>query len=48
MPCGEGGDIEMALRRTMYRLLTSAIIPRPIAFVSTLSTDGVANLAPFR
>ncbi|KAH7912398.1 hypothetical protein BJ138DRAFT_1148402 [Hygrophoropsis aurantiaca] len=33
--------------RDAYRLLTSAIIPRPIAFVSTLSSDGIPNLAPF-
>ncbi|KAH8176559.1 flavin reductase like domain-containing protein [Sarocladium implicatum] len=31
-----------------YKLLISAIIPRPIAFVSTLSPDGkTQNLAPF-
>ena len=30
-----------------YILLTSAIVPRPIAWVSTLSTDGKRNLAPF-
>jgi len=30
-----------------YRLLISAIVPRPIAFVSSLSVDGVPNLAPF-
>jgi flavin reductase (DIM6/NTAB) family NADH-FMN oxidoreductase RutF len=30
-----------------YRLLTSAVIPRPIGFVSSLSPEGVANLAPF-
>ncbi|KAF4981354.1 hypothetical protein FZEAL_2839 [Fusarium zealandicum] len=31
-----------------YKLLISAIIPRPIAFVSTLSKDGSSsNLAPF-
>ncbi|PPQ79951.1 hypothetical protein CVT25_003023 [Psilocybe cyanescens] len=35
-------------RRDSYRILTSAIIPRPIALVSTLSEDGVPNLAPFR
>ncbi|KAJ3557402.1 hypothetical protein NM688_g1487 [Phlebia brevispora] len=32
--------------RDLYRLLTSAVIPRPIAFVSTISQDGVRNLAP--
>lgn len=31
-----------------YKLMTSAIVPRPIAFVSTLSKDGkTTNLAPF-
>jgi flavin reductase (DIM6/NTAB) family NADH-FMN oxidoreductase RutF len=30
-----------------YRLLISAIVPRPIAFVSTRSRDGRDNLAPF-
>lgn len=30
-----------------YGLLTACVVPRPIAFVSTLSREGVANLAPF-
>ena len=30
-----------------YRVLTGVVVPRPIAFVSTRSADGVANLAPF-
>lgn len=30
-----------------YRLLTTAVIPRPIAWVSTLSSAGIANLAPY-
>lgn len=30
-----------------YKLLIGAIIPRPIAVVSTISPDGRANLAPF-
>jgi flavin reductase (DIM6/NTAB) family NADH-FMN oxidoreductase RutF len=29
------------------KLLVGVILPRPIAFVSTISLDGVANLAPF-
>lgn len=29
-----------------YRLLTAVVVPRPIAWVSTLSEDGVVNLAP--
>ena len=31
----------------VYRFLISAVVPRPIAFVSTVSADGVTNLAPF-
>ncbi|WP_031937648.1 flavin reductase family protein [Prescottella defluvii] len=30
-----------------YRVLTASIVPRPIAWVSTLSADGVPNLAPY-
>jgi flavin reductase (DIM6/NTAB) family NADH-FMN oxidoreductase RutF len=30
-----------------YKLLIGAIVPRPIAFVSTLSPEGIPNLAPF-
>ena len=30
-----------------YKLMIGAIVPRPIAFVSTVSPDGRANLAPF-
>ncbi len=29
-----------------YRLLTALVVPRPIAWVSTISGDGRANLAP--
>lgn len=29
-----------------YRLLTALVVPRPIAWVSTLSATGVGNLAP--
>ncbi len=31
----------------MYSFLTSAVVPRPIAFVSTRSADGRLNVAPF-
>jgi flavin reductase (DIM6/NTAB) family NADH-FMN oxidoreductase RutF len=30
-----------------YKLLIGGIVPRPIAFVSTISPDGRTNLAPF-
>lgn len=33
--------------RHAHDLLTSAIIPRPIAWVSTINSDGQVNLAPF-
>jgi flavin reductase (DIM6/NTAB) family NADH-FMN oxidoreductase RutF len=33
--------------RDRYRLMTDLIAPRPIAWVSTMSGRGVANLAPF-
>ncbi|MGA9226769.1 MAG: flavin reductase family protein [Mesobacillus sp.] len=33
--------------RDNYKLLIGSIIPRPIAFVTTLSQDGVLNGAPF-
>jgi flavin reductase (DIM6/NTAB) family NADH-FMN oxidoreductase RutF len=29
-----------------YKLLTSLVVPRPIAWISTLSLDGIGNLAP--
>ncbi len=34
-------------RAERYKLLIGCIVPRPIAFVSTISPDGHANLAPF-
>jgi flavin reductase (DIM6/NTAB) family NADH-FMN oxidoreductase RutF len=33
--------------QNIYKLLIGSIVPRPIAFVSSLSADGVRNLAPF-
>ncbi len=32
---------------SVYKLLTGLVVPRAIAWVSTLSADGVPNLAPF-
>jgi flavin reductase (DIM6/NTAB) family NADH-FMN oxidoreductase RutF len=31
----------------IYKLMTGIIVPRPVALVSTISKQGVANLAPF-
>jgi flavin reductase (DIM6/NTAB) family NADH-FMN oxidoreductase RutF len=33
--------------RDNYKLLIGAVVPRPIAWVSTLNRDGTVNLAPF-
>jgi len=33
--------------RDAYQWMTNTILPRPIAWVSTISPDGVTNLAPF-
>ena len=34
-------------RSAVYKLLTGAIIPRPIGWISSISEDGINNLAPF-
>ena len=39
----EPGDVG---RREFYALLNSVVVPRPIAWVSSVSADGVLNLAP--
>lgn len=31
----------------VYKLLSGAVVPRPIAWVSTVSKDGIYNLAPY-
>jgi flavin reductase (DIM6/NTAB) family NADH-FMN oxidoreductase RutF len=32
---------------SIYKLIIGSVVPRPIAFVSSVSPEGVANLAPF-
>lgn len=34
-------------KKERYKLLSASILPRPIAFVSTKSKEGISNLAPF-
>lgn len=34
-------------RQDAHALLVGAILPRPIAFVSTVGKDGIHNIAPF-
>jgi flavin reductase (DIM6/NTAB) family NADH-FMN oxidoreductase RutF len=33
--------------RSVYKLLIGSVVPRPIGWISTLASDGRANLAPF-
>lgn len=40
-------DLRQAAPRDAYRILTSLIIPRPIAWAATLHAEGQVNLAPF-
>lgn len=39
-------DPDVMPARDFYKLMTASIVPRPIAWVSTLSAAGVENLAP--
>ncbi|MDH5508462.1 MAG: flavin reductase family protein [Anaerolineae bacterium] len=34
-------------RQVFYKIITGTIVPRPIAWVSTVNSEGQANLAPF-
>ena len=40
-------DLAALQERERYFLLTSVVVPRPIAWVSTLDADGARNLAPY-
>ena len=40
-------DVNAIENRQLYSFLTSAIIPRPIALVSTIDKNGNVNLSPF-
>jgi len=40
-------DLTLLTRAERYKILTGAVIPRPIAFVTSLSPNGVVNAAPF-
>jgi len=40
-------DPAIADKRQVYRLLTGAVVPRPIGWASTVSPKGITNLAPF-
>lgn len=34
-------------QKSIYKILTGCIVPRPIGFISTVSKDGINNAAPF-
>jgi len=38
---------EELTRKNVYKLLTGMVVPRPIAWISTISDEGIRNLAPF-
>ena len=40
-------DFQGAAKRDIYRILSSLVIPRPIAWISTVDEQGRVNLAPF-
>jgi len=40
-------DPKQATTKDIYKAMIGSIVPRPIAFVSTVSSDGYVNLAPF-
>lgn len=40
-------DPQTARHIDIYKLMIGSIVPRPIALVSTVSHDGIRNLAPF-
>jgi len=40
-------DFSALSTRDAYQWMTTTILPRPIAWVSTISPDGTTNLAPF-
>ncbi|KAF0705796.1 Aste57867_6953 [Aphanomyces stellatus] len=48
-PCATARHIDPTTcnAREVYHLLTSGVVPRPIAWISTMNAQGMSNLAPF-
>lgn len=47
-PEAESVEIDVSeVEGSIYRILSSVVIPRPIAWISTTDGDGVDNLAPY-
>ena len=47
LPEAEGFDFDAMSGRDKYKLMIGAIVPRPIAWVTTVDAEGRANAAPF-
>lgn len=46
-PAARHFDFSLLSAEMRYRLLASTVLPRPIAWVVTMSADGVVNAAPY-
>ena len=40
-------DPQLVERQSIYKLLIGCVVPRPIAWVSSISAEAIANVAPF-
>ena len=40
-------DLDELTASERYKLLTALVIPRPIAWVTTVSSEGINNAAPY-
>jgi flavin reductase (DIM6/NTAB) family NADH-FMN oxidoreductase RutF len=40
-------DVADLTNNAAYKILTDTVVPRPVAWISTLGPDGVRNLAPY-
>ncbi|HCR49927.1 MAG TPA: flavin reductase family protein, partial [Bacteroidetes bacterium] len=40
-------DFSKEIPPNIYKMLIGSVVPRPIAWVSSLSENGIPNLAPF-
>ena len=40
-------DPQVVEPQSIYKLLIGCVVPRPIAWVSSVSAEAIANLAPF-
>lgn len=40
-------DLQILDQKTRYKILMSSVVPRPIALITSLNSNGVVNAAPF-